>query len=126
MKIEIELGDDMVDKAIDAIRQAAPTERIGDGKISLSNIEEAIQIRTGEAGRDAAFAAAGRNRAPRPLSVLREIRLGDGVKLQVQVAAHLIGKDRANADHVETAQLSCASFAMLRATTSCSTRRPSR
>ena len=53
VKIEIVLGDDMVDKAIEAIRRAAQTGRIGDGKIFLSNIEEAIRIRTGESGVDA-------------------------------------------------------------------------
>ena len=53
VKIEIVLGDDMVDKAIEAIRRAAQTGRIGDGKIFLSNIEEAIRIRTGESGIDA-------------------------------------------------------------------------
>ena len=47
VKIEIVLGDDMVEKAIDAIRRAAQTGRIGDGKIFVSNIEEAIRIRTG-------------------------------------------------------------------------------
>src|SRR5690348_2322685 len=45
--------DDMVEKAIDAIRRAAQTGRIGDGKIFVSNIEEAIRIRTGESGIDA-------------------------------------------------------------------------
>ena len=53
VKIEIVLGDDMVEKAIDAIRRAAQTGRIGDGKIFVSNIEEAIRIRTGESGGDA-------------------------------------------------------------------------
>ena len=53
VKIEIVLGDDMVDKAIEAIRRAAQTGRIGDGKIFVSNIEEAIRIRTGESGIDA-------------------------------------------------------------------------
>jgi nitrogen regulatory protein P-II 1 len=53
VKIEIVLGDDMVDKAIDAIRRAAQTGRIGDGKIFVSNVEEAIRIRTGESGLDA-------------------------------------------------------------------------
>ena len=47
VKIEIVLGDDMVEKAIEAIRRAAQTGRIGDGKIFVSNIEEAIRIRTG-------------------------------------------------------------------------------
>jgi nitrogen regulatory protein P-II 1 len=53
VKIEIVLGDDMVDKAVDAIRRAAQTGRIGDGKIFVSTIEEAIRIRTGESGLDA-------------------------------------------------------------------------
>jgi len=53
VKIEIVLGDDMVDKAVEAIRRAAQTGRIGDGKIFVSSIEEAIRIRTGESGLDA-------------------------------------------------------------------------
>ena len=53
VKIEIVLGDDMLDKAIEAIRRSAQTGRIGDGKIFVSNIEEAIRIRTGESGLDA-------------------------------------------------------------------------
>jgi nitrogen regulatory protein P-II 1 len=53
VKIEIVLNDDMVEKAVDAIRRAAQTGRIGDGKIFISNIEEAIRIRTGESGSDA-------------------------------------------------------------------------
>jgi nitrogen regulatory protein P-II 1 len=47
------IGDDLVERAIDAIRRAAQTGRIGDGKIFVSNIEEAIRIRTGESGLDA-------------------------------------------------------------------------
>jgi nitrogen regulatory protein P-II 1 len=57
VKIEIVLGDDMVEKAIEAIRRAAQTGRIGDGKIFVSNIEEAIRIRTGESGLDAILIA---------------------------------------------------------------------
>jgi nitrogen regulatory protein P-II 1 len=53
VKIEIVISDDLVEKAIDAIRRAAQTGRIGDGKIFVSNIEEAIRIRTGESGLDA-------------------------------------------------------------------------
>ena len=53
VKIEIVLADDMADKAIEAIRRSAQTGRIGDGKIFVSNIEEAIRIRTGESGLDA-------------------------------------------------------------------------
>jgi nitrogen regulatory protein P-II 1 len=53
VKIEIVLGDEMVEKAVEAIRRAAQTGRIGDGKIFVSNVEEAIRIRTGESGLDA-------------------------------------------------------------------------
>src|SRR4029078_2421335 len=53
VKIEIVISDELVEKAIDAIRRAAQTGRIGDGKIFVSNIEEAIRIRTGESGLDA-------------------------------------------------------------------------
>ena len=53
VKLEIVLGDDQVDRAVEAIRKAAQTGRIGDGKIFVSNIEEAIRIRTGESGMDA-------------------------------------------------------------------------
>ena len=53
VKVEVVLGDDMVDRAVEAIRKAAQTGRIGDGKIFVSNIEEAVRIRTGESGNDA-------------------------------------------------------------------------
>ena len=53
VKIEIILADDLVDSAVNAIRKAAQTGRIGDGKIFVSTIEEAIRIRTGETGSDA-------------------------------------------------------------------------
>jgi nitrogen regulatory protein P-II 1 len=53
VKIELVLTDDAVDRAIEAIRKAAQTGRIGDGKIFISNIEGAIRIRTGESGPDA-------------------------------------------------------------------------
>lgn len=53
VKIEIVLPDESVDRAIAAIRQAAQTGRIGDGKIFVSNVEGAIRIRTGETGADA-------------------------------------------------------------------------
>jgi nitrogen regulatory protein P-II 1 len=43
----------MVEKAVDAIRNAAQTGRIGDGKIFVSPIEDAVRIRTGETGNDA-------------------------------------------------------------------------
>ena len=53
VKIEIVLADDMVQKAIDAIQSAARTGKIGDGKIFVLNVEDAIRIRTGERGNDA-------------------------------------------------------------------------
>jgi nitrogen regulatory protein P-II 1 len=53
VKIEVVLADDMVAKALDAIQKAAKTGRIGDGKIFISTVEEAIRIRTGETGTDA-------------------------------------------------------------------------
>ena len=53
VKIEVVLNDEMLDKAVDAIQKAAKTGRIGDGKIFISTIEEAIRIRTGETGADA-------------------------------------------------------------------------
>ncbi|WP_114185751.1 P-II family nitrogen regulator [Microvirga aerophila] len=53
VKLEIVLGDDMVENAIEAIRKAAQTGRIGDGKIFVSTVEEAVRIRTGETGSDA-------------------------------------------------------------------------
>jgi len=53
VKLEIVLGDGMVEKAIEAIIASAKTGRIGDGKIFVSNVEEAVRIRTGETGNDA-------------------------------------------------------------------------
>jgi nitrogen regulatory protein P-II 1 len=53
VKLEIVLADELVEKAVDAIRKAAQTGRIGDGKIFVSSVEEAIRIRTGETGADA-------------------------------------------------------------------------
>src|SRR3979490_212949 len=52
VKIEIVIGDDLVERAIDAIRRAAQTGRIGEGKICVSNMEEGIRIRPGERGPD--------------------------------------------------------------------------
>jgi nitrogen regulatory protein P-II 1 len=53
VRIEIVLDDKMVDHAVEAIMTAARTGRIGDGKIFISTIDEAIRIRTGETGSDA-------------------------------------------------------------------------
>jgi len=53
VKIEIVMDDGLVDRAIEAIQQAAHTGRIGDGKIFVTPVEEVIRIRTGERGSDA-------------------------------------------------------------------------
>ncbi|MBB3065825.1 P-II family nitrogen regulator [Limibacillus halophilus] len=53
VKVEVVLDDDLVERAVEAIQQAAQTGRIGDGKIFVSSIDEAIRIRTGERGSDA-------------------------------------------------------------------------
>ncbi|MHA3915765.1 P-II family nitrogen regulator [Halovulum sp. GXIMD14793] len=53
VKIEVVLAADMVDSAIEAIVGAAKTGKIGDGKIFVSTIDQAIRIRTGEDGADA-------------------------------------------------------------------------
>jgi nitrogen regulatory protein P-II 1 len=53
VKIEIALSDELLEKAVDAIVQAANTGRIGDGKIFVLDVEETIRIRTGERGPDA-------------------------------------------------------------------------
>ena len=53
VKIEVVLSDDQLDGAVEAIITAAKTDKIGDGKIFVSTVEQAIRIRTGEAGDDA-------------------------------------------------------------------------
>ena len=53
VKIEVVLADDMVEPAVEAIIAAARTDKIGDGKIFVSPVEQAIRIRTGETGEDA-------------------------------------------------------------------------
>jgi len=53
VKIEVALDDDQVDPAIAAIIDAAKTNKIGDGKIFVSTIEQAIRIRTNESGSEA-------------------------------------------------------------------------
>ncbi len=53
VKLEIICTDDMVDRAVEAIVNAARTGRIGDGKIFVSSVEEVIRIRTGERGESA-------------------------------------------------------------------------
>jgi len=53
VKIELVIPDDVLERAVEAIQQAAYTGRIGDGKIFISSIEEAIRVRTGEKGNEA-------------------------------------------------------------------------
>jgi len=53
VKIELVVDDPMLERAVEAIQQAAHTGRIGDGKIFISSVEEAIRVRTGEKGKDA-------------------------------------------------------------------------
>jgi nitrogen regulatory protein P-II 1 len=53
VKIEVVVADDMLEQAVDAVVQAARTGKIGDGKIFVSPVEQAVRIRTGEDGADA-------------------------------------------------------------------------
>ncbi len=53
-KVEMIIGDDDVDRVVEAIIKAARTGKIGDGKIFVSNVEQVVRIRTGETG-DAAI-----------------------------------------------------------------------
>ena len=53
VKVEVVLDDDQVEQAIDAIVAAAKTEKIGDGKIFVTPVEQTIRIRTGETGSEA-------------------------------------------------------------------------
>jgi nitrogen regulatory protein P-II 1 len=53
VKLEVVVEDGLAERVVEAIAQAAQTGRIGDGKIFVSTIEEALRIRTGERGSDA-------------------------------------------------------------------------
>ena len=53
IKLELVLADDQVEAALEAIQSVAKTGKIGDGKIFVSNIEQAVRIRTGETGETA-------------------------------------------------------------------------
>jgi len=53
VKIEVVVTDDILPRAIEAVKSAAQTGRIGDGKIFVSGVEQVIRIRTGETGADA-------------------------------------------------------------------------
>ena len=53
IKLEIAVGDDVVDQTIEAITTSASTGKIGDGKIFVTSLEQVIRIRTGETGAEA-------------------------------------------------------------------------
>ncbi|MEZ5865534.1 MAG: P-II family nitrogen regulator [Geminicoccaceae bacterium] len=53
VKIELVVDDAIVDRAVEAIQQSAKNDRIGDGKIFVLPVEDAVRIRTGERGADA-------------------------------------------------------------------------
>lgn len=53
LKVEVAVPDELVNKVIDAITQAANTGKVGDGKIFVTNLEQVIRLRTGEMGEDA-------------------------------------------------------------------------
>jgi nitrogen regulatory protein PII len=53
VKLEIAVSDDVVDKAVETIVNAANTGKIGDGKIFVTSLEQVVRIRTGETGEDA-------------------------------------------------------------------------
>ena len=53
VKIEVAISDSMTDQTIDAITTAANTQKIGDGKIFVTGLEQILRIRTGETGEDA-------------------------------------------------------------------------
>ncbi|HBA67724.1 MAG TPA: P-II family nitrogen regulator [Methylococcaceae bacterium] len=52
-KVEVAIGDDQLEAAVEAISKAANTGKIGDGKIFVSNLEQVVRIRTGETGEEA-------------------------------------------------------------------------
>lgn len=53
VKVEVVVGDEAVQRVIDTIMRAAQTGQIGDGKIFVSTLDEAVRIRTGETGEEA-------------------------------------------------------------------------
>ncbi|ARU54989.1 MAG: P-II family nitrogen regulator [Pseudomonadales bacterium] len=53
VKLEVAISEDLLDQVIEAVAKAANTGKIGDGKIFVTNLEQAIRIRTGETGTDA-------------------------------------------------------------------------
>ena len=53
VKVELVIGDDLADKAVQAITDSARTGKVGDGKIFVSQLKEIVRIRTGETGAEA-------------------------------------------------------------------------
>ena len=53
VKLEVAVNDDLLDRVVEAVSKAANTGKIGDGKIFVYELEQAIRIRTGEVGPDA-------------------------------------------------------------------------
>lgn len=53
VKLDLVVNDDVVDKVIEAITEAARTGKVGDGKIFISEIKQIVRIRTGESGTEA-------------------------------------------------------------------------
>ncbi len=53
VKVEVAVGDDILDQVVEAIAKAAKTGKIGDGKIFVFELQQAVRIRTGETGTDA-------------------------------------------------------------------------
>jgi nitrogen regulatory protein P-II 2 len=53
IKLEVAISDELLETALDAIATTANTGKIGDGKIFVTNLEQAIRIRTGETGSSA-------------------------------------------------------------------------
>jgi nitrogen regulatory protein PII len=53
VKIEVVVSDALVEKVVDTILKTAKTGQVGDGKIFISSVEDAIRVRTGESGEDA-------------------------------------------------------------------------
>ena len=53
VKVEVALADDLVERAIEAIENAARTGKIGDGKIFVTDVAQVVRIRTGETGEEA-------------------------------------------------------------------------
>lgn len=53
VKLEVAVGDNLLDKAVEAIANVANTGKIGDGKIFVTNLEQVFRIRTGETGEEA-------------------------------------------------------------------------